>query len=605
MTPKDSERRRYYALPRRSRRWVPAALISVWLVIGAVASLLFGGYVFLDETLEEAAPDTPEAIAARKVTKPVLSGEPVNVLLIGSDTRPQEGDDGRSDSLILIRMDESAGFISMLSFPRDLWVDIPGYGTSKINNAYGWGGPELTIRTVSELTGQDINEYVIIDFQGFQSLVDAVGGVFLDIDRRYFNDNSGPGPSYDAIDLEPGYQKLDGVNALDYVRYRHTDSDFARIARQQQFLSDLKRQTNRLGNLTRITEFRKIFGKNIETSIDDVPRFLSLLELALRTEKDRIARVSVDGNPNMRGGASVVLPIPGQIEQAVAEWKEPEFIAGANSGATRERVRPAETVVGVVNGSGRALVADDMAALLRERKWDARPAGNAQDFSYQQSAVFYTNGHREAGKRLQSLVSGNASIAQISSDEAGGSDVIVAVGTDFTGELAPPPPPPPKVLPEVTPTLSLVEPLRTVQRDIGLRVMAPLKVAKQSRVRRVRAYKIGGKEPTVKIVFETGFHKYWGMSMTTLEDPPILEGRTGVIKSGGREYFTYYDGRNLMRLAWQKDGVTYWITNTLDYALTPETIQEIAKSTRVLSRAKLKNNVQPVEIEVELDGSTP
>ena len=96
-------------------------------------------------------------------------------------------------------------------------------------------------------------------------------------------------------------------------------------------------------------------------------------------------------------------------------------------------------------------------------------------------------------------------------------------GTDFTGELAPPPPPPPKVVPEVTPTLSLVAPLRAAQKEIGLRVMAPLKVAKQSRVRRVRSYKIGGKAPTVKIVFETGFRKYWGMSMTTLDDPPILD----------------------------------------------------------------------------------
>jgi hypothetical protein len=151
--------------------------------------------------------------------------------------------------------------------------------------------------------------------------------------------------------------------------------------------------------------------------------------------------------------------------------------------------------------------------------------------------------------------------------------------------------------------------LRRVQKATGLPVMVPLKVARTSQVRRVRPYFIktgkGKGAASVKIVFEAGYHKYWGLSMTTMKDPPILEGKTGVIKSGGREYFTYYDGRNMMRLAWQKDGVTYWISNTLDYQLTPETIQEIAKSTRRLNRAKLKAGIEPVDIEIELDAPTP
>jgi succinyl-diaminopimelate desuccinylase len=186
-------------------------------------------------------------LEARRPGRPPsrAAGKPANILLIGSDTRPQ-GDPGRSDSLILVRMDPTHDFISMLSFPRDLYVPIPGLGMDKINAAYSQG-PAKTIETVRELTGEDVNGYVIVDFTGFAKLVDAVGGVYLDIDRRYYNKNIGTlATNFADIDLQPGYQRLDGADALSYVRYRHTDSDYDRIARQQQFLSELKRQTKRL-----------------------------------------------------------------------------------------------------------------------------------------------------------------------------------------------------------------------------------------------------------------------------------------------------------------------------------------------------------------------
>ncbi len=153
--------------------------------------------------------------------------------------------------------------------------------------------------------------------------------------------------------------------------------------------------------------------------------------------------------------------------------------------------------------------------------------------------------------------------------------------------------------------------LRRVQNAIGLRVLVPLKVATNSEVRIVRPYHIQvGKRryPAVKIVFrvQNGFlPDYWGLQMTSMPDPPILEGETGRFTSGGREYRTYYDGKNLMRLAWQIGGVTYWISNSLDNSLTAKTIQEIAKSTRFLNRAKLPRNRTPTEIPVDMELSTP
>ena len=97
--------------------------------------------------------------------------------------------------------------------------------------------------------------------------------MYLDVDRRYFNQNVGTAATnYADIDLQPGYQRLNGTDALAYVRYRHTDSDYARIARQQQFLSELKRQTKDVGNLTNVTSFRRIFDKNIEMDITNPRR---------------------------------------------------------------------------------------------------------------------------------------------------------------------------------------------------------------------------------------------------------------------------------------------------------------------------------------------
>src|SRR5690606_7608360 len=361
------------------------------------------------DTLEEAAPDTAEAKAARAATRPVLPGEPENILLIGSDTRPQDGDPGRSDSLILVRLNSKQGYISMLSFPRDLLVHIPGAGENKINAAYSLGAAK-TIETVQELTGEDVNGYVIVDFHGFAKLVDAEGGVYLDVDRRYYNKNIGTAATnYADIDLQPGYQRLNGTDALAYVRYRHTDSDYARIARQQQFLSELKRQTKDLGNLTNITTFRKIFGENIETSITNPRRFLGLLELALTTPDDRIARISIKGRSDIVNGAAVEIASPQEIATKVAEWKNPEFEEG--NGREQAPIDPSAVDVTVLNGSGRVLAAEDLAAALNEKRYRTSVGGNADSFDYESSVVYYAPGFREPARKIGALLGPSASTA--------------------------------------------------------------------------------------------------------------------------------------------------------------------------------------------------
>ena len=151
-------------------------------------------------------------------------------MIVGSDRRHGDKKLGlkpRSDTIILVRIDPGKG-VALMSLPRDLKVEIPGHGTDKINVAYTLGGPKLTIKTVKQLTGLAINHYVDVSFHGFAEGVNALGCVYVDIDRRYFNNNAGArfGQNYAVINVKPGYQKMCGaararVRALPPHRQRH------------------------------------------------------------------------------------------------------------------------------------------------------------------------------------------------------------------------------------------------------------------------------------------------------------------------------------------------------------------------------------------------
>jgi len=161
-------------------------------------------------------------------------------------------------------------------------VTIPGHGEDKINAAYAIGGPTLSVKTVRSLLHIPINHVVNVNFGGFRHAVDRLNCVYVDVDRKYFNDNNPPfggGPDYATIDVPAGYQKLCGQNALDYVRYRHFDSDLVRAARQQDFLRQAKDQIG----VSRIFGDReallKIFGKYTQTDIRGTTAILRLLKL--------------------------------------------------------------------------------------------------------------------------------------------------------------------------------------------------------------------------------------------------------------------------------------------------------------------------------------
>jgi LCP family protein required for cell wall assembly len=223
------------------------------------------------------------------------AGDPRTFLLLGSDQRYDDRKlkiKPRSDTMLLVRVDPDRERIAVMSIPRDLKVQIPGVGTDKINVAYEIGGPRKTVATIKALfkgIGKDfpINNVVNVNFGGFRRAVNYIGGVYVDVDRRYYNDNSSPDASgpYATIDIQPGYQKLKGQDALDYVRYRHGDNDLFRAARQQDFLRQLSHQAGvrRLLDVSKRKQLARIFGRyfEVDRSFRSSKTIISLVKMGL------------------------------------------------------------------------------------------------------------------------------------------------------------------------------------------------------------------------------------------------------------------------------------------------------------------------------------
>lgn len=612
--PPDREAR-YYRVRRRRRVWPAVVGWAVWLVLGFVALGMAAASLAIEDTLGRAAPDTPEAQEARRTTTPVLPGQQVvNMLLIGSDVRKEDqGSNGLSDTLLLVRMDQRNQFISMLSIPRDLVVNIPNYGRAKINAAYTQS-TATAIQTVKELIDQPINYYVRVDFQAFFTIVQELGGVYVDVDRHYFNENTGTqSTNFAPVDIEPGYQRLNGNDALDYVRFRHYDSTAHRAARQQTFLTELKRQMDDAGPFKNFATVRKVLGNGVEMDITNAREFLSLLELALSVPKDRTSRLEIPTSLGMDDTlGSIQIASETDVEEAVSQWLSPDFEQSRSVPKARVPA-PSELTVSVLNGNGRLLAAEKMAVKLAELDYKASVGGNAEDFEFPATTVYWAPGMKPAATRLRNQIGGDTRIAALSAAQAGGNHLAVAVGHDFTGRLAPSRPQPQREVEpaDVVYSTSMVDEIRDAQRQARFRLMVPTAFATGSDVRIVRTYRIGrgGQEGAraVKVVVKmpNANGEYWGVMMTTETDPPILRGETGVDDFGtNRQYRTYYEGRNLQRIAFTQNGVTYWISNTLQSGLNAKTMEAIATSMRPLSNVRLPRGATDTDIPVQTDGRT-
>jgi LCP family protein required for cell wall assembly len=304
-------------LPERRPIWKRFLLGAAIMLIACTASATVAAIHQVDRISEALNDPIPHLEGVLATTEP---GKPQTVMLIGSDKRAKgarDADSGqRSDTMILMRLDADRNAIALMSMPRDLKVRIPGHGTDKLNAAYSIGGTRLLLRTIKQVTGLPINHVINIDFRGFRDAVDEIGCVYTDVDRRYFNDNSNFADQYATIDIDPGYQKLCGQDALDYVRYRHTDSDIVRAARQQDFLRQAKAQVGIGKLLSNQAKLLKIVGKYTRSDIHGRDTVIGLLRLAIGSASSPIVEIHFPA----RVGASYVTASEAAVKKATREF---------------------------------------------------------------------------------------------------------------------------------------------------------------------------------------------------------------------------------------------------------------------------------------------
>jgi polyisoprenyl-teichoic acid--peptidoglycan teichoic acid transferase len=277
--------------PRRKRLWLRFLVASVLIVASMAGATAASALYFLNDI----AGKLGDLKGVKKQLLPPQTGQPENILILGSDKRASEqGSKGLSDTTILLRLDPDNNAIALMSIPRDLKTYIPGVGTSKFNAAYAYGGPKLTLRIVKRITGLSINHVVNVDFLGFVRAVNAINCTYIDVDRRYYHSNLGLPPSlqYAEINIQPGYQKLCGKDALAYVRYRHTDTDLARAARQQDFLREARQQVPASDLfITKRKQLLDIFTTYTTSDISNGETLLQVLKLFVASRNAPIKEI--------------------------------------------------------------------------------------------------------------------------------------------------------------------------------------------------------------------------------------------------------------------------------------------------------------------------
>ncbi|MGH3354186.1 MAG: LCP family protein [Nocardioides sp.] len=326
---------------RRARKPLIGLLVCVLLL--GVASL--AGILWLQAKVEgsiQRLPDTFTGLTDRPARPTAgTAADAMNILVLGTDTRSDTATTGaeapgwkpgqaRSDTMLIVHLDGNRRAASVVSIPRDSWVDIPRHGKGKVNWAYSFGGPSLTVETVETMTDVRIDHLAVVDWDGFEALTDAVGGVDIDIPKTVYDSAHG-------IRWEAGRHHLDGEQALLYVRQRYglQEGDLDRVARQQAFLRTLLEQAlaqELRTNPEQVLDLLALFAKH--ASVDDDWSTTQMAKLAaslrnLRTADINYLTVPTEGTA-MIGDQSVVRLDPSRDrdlwravrEDRMDEWAE-------------------------------------------------------------------------------------------------------------------------------------------------------------------------------------------------------------------------------------------------------------------------------------------
>jgi LCP family protein required for cell wall assembly len=642
LPPPVAEPVRRYRQPEPPHRTTTGTIWRIfgWLLLAivVVASGIAGGvYLYSHETLGALGAHSKQNIQASKdknlhpITAP---SDPATALVVGYDARKGAdaaiGQESRSDTLMLIRADPTNDTLSILSFPRDLNVPIYCEGSDvpvandRINSAWSRCGPRGTLDTVAHLTGLPVNYLITVNFHGFKQLVNKLHGVYMTVDHRYLNTVSGPG-GYAKIDLKPGYQKLDGQQSLDFVRFRHTDSDLYRLARQQLFLEALK---DRLASSFSLLEIPQIIGAvkgNVEVvkpgaGAPTIKEIQSYAGLGYRLPPGHLFRNSIPNLTDCGYLNAEVCANPSDVDSAVSAFSNPDVTLAnrANRVALGRKVtapvtkdlKPAEISTLVLNGTTVPGLARDTSFSLasagfqtRQLPADGAMSANAPSSTNYSNTVFFDTvqpNAKQAAKQLAIAMGPHTDVKPLAPEiapyaqAAGNPLTVIVVGSAFGGQIVNPQahvaPTPTRQPPNVTPYASLTEGLlRDAKTKVPFRLLVPTVVARNSGLTNDTPFRVFKPAPhkheAVLTFYTAGGNVYWQVIETNWTDAPILRKPTGTYNlKDGRKLRIYSNAGTIHMAVLRRGKATYWVVNTLRDELSNETMLAIAKGLEPLGK---------------------
>ena len=432
--------------------------VGVRLVAGllAVAVLAGSGWGWYLGEVADASVNRTDAIPTSGNTG---KGGAVNLLLVGNDSRVRLTDQQASelntgktpglntDTMILVHLPADGSKASFVSFPRDSYVEIPGYNWDKLNAAYAYGyeyeaapgasegarqsaGQQLLIRTISKLTGLRIDHYAEVDLLGFFELSNVIGGVEVNLCAPAQD-------SFSGVDLQAGKQTISGKQALAFVRQRHglPRSDFDRIVRQQTFIAGMVRKMLSQNVLLDLGKQRQLV-QAAATALT-VDQNLDMLGLASQMQGVSPGNVNFQTVPYVgddrddKGRSIVRLKDEATLKQFFSELSadpEQEKPAAAPTTTAPATVAPAEVPVAVFNGSGVAGLAGSAAADLEAQGFSVVSTGNAASMDYATTEIRHAAGGEALAATLARAVPG--ATVQAADDVSEGT-VQLIIGSDF------------------------------------------------------------------------------------------------------------------------------------------------------------------------------
>lgn len=395
----------------------------------------------------------------------LTSPHKVNILVLGVDERAD--DVGRSDTMFLVTVDTSTKEVEMLSIPRDTRVKIPGHGWDKINHAFAEGKAKLSQKAAEELLGIPIDYYVALNFAAFTKVVDAVGGVDINVEKRMYYQDPYDDDGGLVIDLRPGQQHLDGRRAIQYVRYRDEDGDIGRVQRQQKFIKAMLEQVTNPGVIVRVPSIIREVSGAIQTDMS-TSDMLSLAKLLNDANKHGLVTDMVPGRPAYIRDISYWLPDIVGLRQHIAQLQggvldgkhlaEAEQLADEyrrsipqemkivelpktlqpkdaakpgekpDAGKSAKPPVPDKISVAIVNASGNPSATAKMTAMLQSKGFEVAGASTAATVSNSSAVVSHTVNNAVVNK-LTGLPF--KYVLQVTKDDSKTTQATVFIGKDY------------------------------------------------------------------------------------------------------------------------------------------------------------------------------